>query len=104
MIRAEKLTFDYAKTNEEGNVESWKRAVDGVDLEVRSGEFIAILGHNGSGKSTLAKHINAILLPTEGTLWVDGMDTKDEDKLWDIRQDAGMVFQNPDNQIIGTVV
>ena len=104
MIRAEKLTFDYAKTNEEGNVESWKRAVDGVDLEVRSGEFIAILGHNGSGKSTLAKHINAILLPTEGTLWVDGMDTKAEDKLWDIRQDAGMVFQNPDNQIIGTVV
>ena len=104
MIRAEKLTFDYAKTNEEGNVESWKRAVDGVDLEVRSGEFIAILGHNGSGKSTMAKHINAILLPTEGTLWVDGMDTKDEDKLWDIRQDAGMVFQNPDNQIIGTVV
>ena len=104
MIRAEKLTFDYAKTNEEGNVESWKRAVDGVDLEVRSGEFIAILGHNGSGKSTLAKHINAILIPTEGTLWVDGMDTKDEDKLWDIRQDAGMVFQNPDNQIIGTVV
>ena len=104
MIRAEKLTFDYAKTNEEGNVESWKRAVDGVDLEVRSGEFIAILGHNGSGKSTLAKHINAILLPTKGTLWVDGMDTKDEDKLWDIRQDAGMVFQNPDNQIIGTVV
>ena len=104
MIRAEKLTFDYAKTNEGGNVESWNRAVDGVDLEVRSGEFIAILGHNGSGKSTLAKHINAILLPTEGTLWVDGMDTKDEDKLWDIRQDAGMVFQNPDNQIIGTVV
>lgn len=104
MIRAEKLTFDYAKTNEEGNVESWKRAVDGVDLEVRSGEFIAILGHNGSGKSTLAKHINAILLPTEGTLWVDGMDTKDEDKLWDIRQDAGMVFQNPDNQIIGNLV
>ena len=104
MIRAEKLTFDYAKTNEEGNVESWKRAVDGV-IDIRiAGEFIAILGHNGSGKSTLAKHINAILLPTEGTLWVDGMDTKDEDKLWDIRQDAGMVFQNPDNQIIGTVV
>ena len=104
MIRAEKLTFDYAKTDETGNVESWKRAVDGVDMEVRSGEFIAILGHNGSGKSTLAKHINAILIPTEGTLWVDGMDTKDEEKLWDIRQDAGMVFQNPDNQIIGTIV
>lgn len=75
-----------------------------MDLKIASGEFIAILGHNGSGKSTLAKHINAILTPTEGTLWVDGMDTKDEEKLWNIRQDAGMVFQNPDNQIIGTVV
>ncbi len=104
MIRAEKLTFDYEKLDETGQAVSMKRAVDGVDLEVRSGEFVAILGHNGSGKSTLAKHINAILLPTEGTLWVDGMDTKDENRLWDIRQDAGMVFQNPDNQIIGTVV
>ncbi|MDO4262296.1 MAG: energy-coupling factor transporter ATPase [Eubacteriales bacterium] len=104
MIKAEKVTFDYERLDEEGNVESTKRAVDGVSLEVRSGEFIAILGHNGSGKSTLAKHINAILTPTEGTLWVDGMDTKDPDRLWDIRQDAGMVFQNPDNQIIGTVV
>lgn len=104
MIRAEELTFDYERLDEEGNVESKKRAVDHVSLEIRPGKFIAILGHNGSGKSTLAKHMNAILVPTEGTLWVDGMDTRDEDKLWNIRQDAGMVFQNPDNQIIGTVV
>lgn len=104
MIRAEELTFDYERLDEEGNVESKKRAVDHVSLDIRPGKFIAILGHNGSGKSTLAKHINAILVPTEGTLWVDGMDTKDEERLWDIRQDAGMVFQNPDNQIIGTVV
>ncbi|MCD8096815.1 MAG: energy-coupling factor transporter ATPase [Lachnospiraceae bacterium] len=104
MIRAEEVTFDYENIDEEGNVDGRKRAVDHVSLEVKAGEFIAILGHNGSGKSTLAKHINAILLPTEGTLWVDGMDTKDESHLWDIRQDAGMVFQNPDNQIIGTIV
>ena len=104
MIRAEELTFDYERLDEEGNVESKKRAVDHVNLEIRPGKFIAILGHNGSGKSTLAKHINAILTPTEGALWVDGMDTKEEDKIWEIRQNAGMVFQNPDNQIIGTVV
>ncbi len=104
MIRAEKLTFEYERLDEEGNVESRKRAVDEVSLDIRPGKFIAILGHNGSGKSTLAKHINAILTPTEGTMWVDGMDTKDMDKLWEIRQDAGMVFQNPDNQIIGTIV
>lgn len=104
MIRADKLTYEYERLDDDGNVECRKRAVDGVSLEIRSGDFIAILGHNGSGKSTLAKHINAILTPTDGTLWVDGMDTKDEDKLWDIRQNAGMVFQNPDNQIIGTVV
>lgn len=104
MIRAEKLVYEYEKLDEEGNVESKKRAVDGVSLDIRPGKFIAILGHNGSGKSTLAKHLNAILTPTEGTLWVNGMDTKDEQKLWDIRQNAGMVFQNPDNQIIGTVV
>ena len=85
-------------------MEGITRAVDEVDLDVRQGDFIAILGHNGSGKSTLAKHINAILYPTEGTVWVDGMDTQDESKLWDIRQEAGMVFQNPDNQIIGQVV
>lgn len=104
MIRAEELTFDYERLDEEGKVESRRRAVDHVNLHIRPGKFIAVLGHNGSGKSTLAKHINAILMPAEGTLWVDGMDTKDEEKLWNIRQDAGMVFQNPDNQIIGTVV
>ena len=104
MIRAEELTFDYERLDEEGKVESRRRAVDHVNLHIRPGKFIAVLGHNGSGKSTLAKHINAILTPAEGTLWVDGMDTKDEEKLWNIRQDAGMVFQNPDNQIIGTVV
>ena len=104
MIRTEELTFDYERLDEEGNIESKKRAVDHVNLHIRPGKFIAILGHNGSGKSTLAKHINAILTPTEGTLWVDGMDTKDDGKLWSIRQDAGMVFQNPDNQISGTVV
>lgn len=104
MVRAEELTFDYERLDEEGNVESKKRAVDHVSLHIRPGKFIAILGHNGSGKSTLAKHINAILTPTQGTLWVDGMDTREEDRLWSIRQEAGMVFQNPDNQIIGTVV
>lgn len=104
MIRAEELTFDYERLDEEGNVESKKRAVDHVNLHIRPGKFIAVLGHNGSGKSTLAKHINAILMPAEGTLWVDGMDTKEEGKLWSIRQEAGMVFQNPDNQIIGNVV
>ncbi|MCD8105810.1 MAG: energy-coupling factor transporter ATPase [Lachnospiraceae bacterium] len=104
IIKAAKLAFDYLKLDENGNVESKQRAVDGVDLEVEAGDFIAILGHNGSGKSTLAKHINAILLPSEGALWVDGKDTQDESKLWEIRQTAGMVFQNPDNQIIGTIV
>jgi len=104
MIRAKELTFEYERLDEEGNVESKLRAVDHVDLDIEAGQFIAVLGHNGSGKSTLAKHINAILVPTEGTMWVEGMDTKDEASLWDIRQRAGMVFQNPDNQIIGTVV
>ncbi|MCD7735973.1 MAG: energy-coupling factor transporter ATPase [Lachnospiraceae bacterium] len=104
IIRATKLAFDYLKLDENGNVESRQRAVDGVDLDVQAGDFIAILGHNGSGKSTLAKHINALLLPSEGTLYVDGKNTQDESKLWEIRQSAGMVFQNPDNQIIGTIV
>ncbi len=104
IISAAKLAFDYLKLDENGNVESKTRAVDGVDLDVEAGDFIAILGHNGSGKSTLAKHINAILLPSEGTLYVDGKNTQDESKLWEIRQTAGMVFQNPDNQIIGTIV
>ncbi len=104
MIRAKNIVYEYLKLNEEGKVESRSRAVDDVDLDVREGDFVAILGHNGSGKSTLAKHINAILVPNEGTLFVDGMDTRDESKLWEIRQSAGMVFQNPDNQIIGTIV
>ena len=104
MIRAENVTFDYESMDEEGNVESRKRAVNHVNLEIQSGQFIAVLGHNGSGKSTFAKHINALLTPTEGTLWVEGMNTRDESELWNIRQNAGMVFQNPDNQIIGTIV
>ena len=104
IIETKDLVFEYIRRDEEGNVEGITRAVDEVSLSIRQGDFVAILGHNGSGKSTLAKHINAILYPTEGTVWVDGMDTADDEKLWDIRQEAGMVFQNPDNQIIGQVV
>lgn len=104
IIETLKLSYDYIRRDEEGNIEGTTRAVDEVDLQVKPGEFIAILGHNGSGKSTLAKHINALLIPSEGTVLVDGMDTTDENKVWDIRQRAGMVFQNPDNQIIGQVV
>ena len=104
IIDGKNLKFEYVKWNEEGQVESSMKAVDGVNLDIEAGDFIAVLGHNGSGKSTLAKHINAILLPTEGSLYVDGKDTRDESKLWEIRQTAGMVFQNPDNQIIGTIV
>ena len=104
MLRTENLTFEYIRRDEEGNVEGITTAVKGVNLEVKKGEFISILGHNGSGKSTLAKHFNALLFPTEGTVWVDGMNSRDGKNLWDIRQQAGMVFQNPDNQIIGQVV
>ncbi|SDB60598.1 energy-coupling factor transporter ATPase [Butyrivibrio sp. INlla16] len=104
MLRTENLTFEYIRRDEEGNVEGITTAVDGVDLEVKKGEFISILGHNGSGKSTLAKHFNALLFPTEGTVFVDGMNTSDASNLWSVRQEAGMVFQNPDNQIIGQVV
>lgn len=104
MIHAEKLVYEYDKRDEEGNVIGAERAIDGVDIDVPQGSFIAVLGHNGSGKSTLAKHMNAILVPTGGTIWVDGIDTKDPKELWNVRQTAGMVFQNPDNQIIGTVV
>jgi len=104
LIRSKALSFEYIRRDEEGNVEGITRAVDNVSLDVQQGDFVAILGHNGSGKSTLAKHINAILHPTEGTVWVDGMDTSDENNLWQVRQTAGMVFQNPDNQIIGQVV
>lgn len=104
MVQTEKLIFEYEKRDEEGNVVGKSRAIDEVDIDVKEGQFIAILGHNGSGKSTLAKHINAILVPTEGTVWVNGLDTTDPAELWNVRQSAGMVFQNPDNQIIGTVV
>ena len=104
MIKIQKLIHDYIKRDDEGNVAGTQRAIDGVDLDVKTGQFIAILGHNGSGKSTLAKHLNALLFPTEGTVWVDGMDTSDEKNLWEIRREAGMVFQNPDNQIIAQVV
>ena len=104
IIKTKNVVFEYIRRDEEGNVEGITKAVDDVSLDIKQGQFIAILGHNGSGKSTLAKHMNAILNPTEGTVWVDGMDTNEEDKVWDIRQTAGMVFQNPDNQIIGQVV
>lgn len=104
IVKTEEIVYEYIRRDEEGNVEGITTAVDHVSLDIAQGQFIAILGHNGSGKSTLAKHINAILTPAEGTVWVDGMDTSREDKTWDIRQTAGMVFQNPDNQIIGQVV
>lgn len=104
IIKTDNLTYKYMVRDDEGNIESVNTAVDNVSLDINEGDFIAVLGHNGSGKSTFAKHINVLLSPTEGSIWVDGMDTKDEDKIWDIRQTAGMVFQNPDNQIIGTIV
>lgn len=104
IIKAVNLVFDYMRRDEENQVEEVKRAIDHVNLEIEEGSFVAVLGHNGSGKSTLAKQINGILLPTEGTVWVSGMDTTDEERLWDVRKTAGMVFQNPDNQIIGNVV
>ena len=104
MIHAKELVYEYDKRDEEGNIIGTNRAIDGVDIDVPPGSFVAVLGHNGSGKSTLAKHMNAILVPTGGTMWVDGKDTRDPDELWNVRQSAGMVFQNPDNQIIGTVV
>ena len=104
IIKAKDLTFEYIRRDEDGNVEGITTAVNNVSLDIKPGEFIAILGHNGSGKSTLAKHMNALLYPTEGTLWVDGIDTSDEKRILDIRQTAGMVFQNPDNQMICTLV
>ena len=104
IIKAVDLAFEYIRRDEEGNVEGITRAVDGVNLDIKAGDFVAILGHNGSGKSTLAKHLNALLYPTEGTVFVDGKDVKEPENVWDVRQTAGMVFQNPDNQIIGQVV
>lgn len=104
IVKTKDLTFEYIRRDEEGNVEGITTAVDHVNIDLQAGQFIAVLGHNGSGKSTLAKHFNALVSPTEGTVWVDGMDTKEDDKILDIRQNAGMVFQNPDNQIICTLV
>ena len=104
IVKTKDLTFEYIRRDEEGNVEGITTAVDHVNIDLQAGQFIAVLGYNGSGKSTLAKHFNALVSPTEGTVWVDGMDTKEDDKILDIRQTAGMVFQNPDNQIICTLV
>ena len=104
IIKIKDLIFEYIRRDEEGNVEGITKAVDDVNLDINQGDFVAILGHNGSGKSTLAKHMNAILYPSEGSVWVDGKDTQQEENIWDIRQTAGMVFQNPDNQIIGQIV
>ena len=104
IIKAVKLVHDYIRRDEEGNVESIQTALDQVDLNIQEGEFIAVLGHNGSGKSTLARHINALLAPSEGSLWVDGKDVSDDANVWDVRQSAGMVFQNPENQIVASVV
>lgn len=104
IIRTKNLVFDYIKRDEDGNVENVYTALDHINLKIEEGQFIAVLGHNGSGKSTFARHLNSLLMPTEGAVIVDNMDTTDEDNLWNIRQTAGMVFQNPDNQIIGTVV
>ena len=104
MIKVSKLIHDYIQRDEDGNPSGTIRAIDDVSLDVKPGQFIAILGHNGSGKSTLAKHLNALLFPTEGAVWINGLDTRDQQYLWEIRQTAGMVFHNPDNQIIGQVV
>ncbi len=104
IIESKNVSFDYIRRDENGDVEGITRAVDNVSLSIEQGDFIAILGHNGSGKSTFAKHLNAILYPTEGSIWVDGKDTRQDENIWDVRQSAGMIFQNPDNQIIGQVV
>ena len=104
MVKARQLVHKYIRSDEEGNPVATQTALDHVDIDIKPGSFVAVLGHNGSGKSTLAKHLNVLLNPTEGTLWVDGKDTSDVDNLWKIRQNTGMVFQNPDNQIIGSIV
>ena len=104
IVKAAKLVYEFIRRDEEENIEEVNRAIDGVDVDIKRGDFVAVLGHNGSGKSTLAKHVNGLLLPTEGTVWVGDMDTRDEEHIWDVRKTAGMVFQNPDNQIIGNIV
>lgn len=104
MVNGKNLVYEYHIHNELGDIEHTQRAIDNLDIQINKGEFIAILGHNGSGKSTLAKHLNALLTPVEGTLLIKGLDTKVEENIWNIRQSAGMVFQNPDNQIIATIV
>ena len=104
IVKAKNLTFEYIRRDEDGNVEGITKAVDNVSIDIKQGDFVAVLGHNGSGKSTFAKHLNALVMPTEGTVWVDGMDTREEENTLKVRQTAGMVFQNPDNQIIASVV
>lgn len=104
IVKAKNLTFEYIRRDEDGNVEGITKAVDNVSIDIKQGDFVAVLGHNGSGKSTFAKHLNALVMPTEGTVWVDGMDTREEENTLKVRQIAGMVFQNPDNQIVGTLV
>lgn len=104
IVKAKNLTFEYIRRDEDGNVEGITKAVDNVSIDIKKGDFVAVLGHNGSGKSTFAKHLNALVMPTEGTVWVDGMDTREEENTLKVRQTAGMVFQNPDNQIVGTLV
>lgn len=104
IVKAKNLTFEYIRRDEDGNVEGITKAVDNVSIDIKQGDFVAVLGHNGSGKSTFAKHLNALVMPTEGTVWVDGMDTREDENTLKVRQTAGMVFQNPDNQIVGTLV
>lgn len=104
IVKAKNLTFEYIRRDEDGNVEGITKAVDNVNIDIKQGDFVAVLGHNGSGKSTFAKHLNALVMPTEGTVWVDSMDTREEENTLKVRQTAGMVFQNPDNQIVGTLV
>ena len=104
MIKANDIVFEYIRRDLDGNVDAIVKALDGINIDIKDGEFVALLGHNGSGKSTFAKHLNGLLTPSEGTLYINGYDIYNNDNLWDIRQSVGMVFQNPDNQIVGTVV
>ena len=104
IIKATKLIYDYITKDDEDDKTEISRAIDDISLDIKAGSFVAILGHNGSGKSTFAKHMNGILLPTEGTIFISGMNTEDDESLLDIRKTVGMVFQNPDNQIIANVV